>query len=268
MKRFAGLALVLLLAGCATTDFVTGQRTRNFYSLADDIALGRDVSRQIEKEMAAKGVAKNADAQQVRKLKDMVTRISRASDLPDLPYEVTLYSTNIVNAMATPGGKMVVFEGLWDEKEGLVRGDDELAAVLAHEIAHVNCRHSTEAMTRQMIPAAVLTAGMVYADAGDNEKLQWILGGSFLAYQGLVVTHYSRADEFEADRVGMRYMASAGYDPRAALRIWQRAAAKNKASVSPLSIFSTHPSDAARLRALEADLPLAVRLYEQSLGTR
>lgn len=266
MRKLIGSGLVLLLAGCATTDFVTGQRTHNFYSLEDDVALGRDVFAQIEKEMAAKNVPKNADVMQARKLHEMVVRISRAADLPDLPYEVALYSTNIVNAMAAPGGKMMVFEGLWDEKEGLVRGDDELAAVLAHEIAHVNCRHSTEAMTRQMIPAAVLTAGMIYADAEDDEKLRTILGGTFLAYQGLVVTHYSRGDEYEADRVGMRYMAQAGYDPRAALRIWQRAAARNQATGSPLSIFSTHPTDAARLRALERELPSALRLYEQARG--
>lgn len=263
MGRFLILGLALLLCGCATTDFVTGQRTNNFYSLDEDIALGRDVFEQIEKEMQDQRVPKNADLKQLVKLKTMVRRIAQAADLPDLPYEVVLYSTNIVNAMAAPGGHVIVFEGLWDEKDGLVRGDDELAAVLAHEIAHVNCRHSTEAMTRQLLPAAVLTAGLIYA--GDNGRMQALLGGTFLAYQGLVVTHYSRRDEFEADRVGMHYMALAGYDPQAALRIWKRAASRDKATVSPLSIFATHPSDAARLRALEEELPAALRQYEQAI---
>lgn len=266
MKWVLGLGLVLLMAGCMSADFVTGQRTHNFYSLDDDIKMGRGVFDQIEKEMADKKVPRNAADGEVQKLQSMVAGIARVSDLPDLPYEVVLYSTNVVNAMAAPGGKVIVYSGLWDEHEGLVRGDDELAAVLAHEIAHVNCRHSTESMSRQMIPAAVLTAGMIYADAGDNEKLQWLLGGTFMAYQGLVVTHYSRADEFEADRVGMMYMAKAGYDPRAALRIWQRAAERDAGNASALSIFSTHPSDAARLQALEAALPAALVFYAQSGG--
>jgi predicted Zn-dependent protease len=91
--------------------------------------------------------------------------------------------------------------------------------------------------------------------------MQLILGGTFAAYQGLVVTHYSRRDEYEADRTGLFYMARAGYDPRAAVRIWKRVAA-HSGKASPLSFLSTHPSDADRYRRLEALLPQVLPLYE------
>jgi predicted Zn-dependent protease len=143
----AGLS-ALLLTGCMTTDYVTGQQAYNLYTLDDDISLGREVFDASVGQMETNGVPVNADAAQLRKIENMVQRIAAVSDLPELPYEVALISTNLVNAMAAPGGKVIVFEGLWDPEEGLVSDDDELAAVIAHEIAHVNCRHSTEAMTR------------------------------------------------------------------------------------------------------------------------
>ncbi len=255
----------MFFVGCMTTsDYVTGENTMNFYSLADDIKFGVDSSAQLDAQMKEQGVKKSSDSKEIAKLKGMVSRIAKVSDLPNLPYEVTLYSSETVNAMAVPGGKIFVFDGLWDSENGLVKDDDELAAVIAHEIAHVTCRHSTESMSRQAVPTALLGAGMVYAGADDNEKLQYILGGAFIAYNGLIIPHYSRKDEFEADRVGMRYMAKAGYNPEAALRIWERAAKLSGSGSSPLNIFSTHPSDSARLAALRAELPMAKVVYNNS----
>jgi metalloendopeptidase OMA1, mitochondrial len=268
-KLKSGILLLgtALLAGCATTDYVTGQQTRNFYSLDDDIALGKQVFTSMNQQMEKNGVPANTNPEQLRKLQTMVNRIAAVSDLPDLPYEVSLYSTNLVNAMAAPGGKIIVFEGLWDPEEGLTRDDDELAAVLAHEIAHVTCRHSTEAMTRQLPAQAAFALASVLAARKDDNRMQLILGGTFAVYQGLVVTHYSRRDEFEADRVGMMYMARAGYDPRAALRIWRRIA-EQQDRAPPLSFLSTHPSDADRALQLESLLPEALSEYEKTRSSR
>jgi len=270
VKKFIAVWLLLctgLLSGCATIDYVTGEQTRNFYSLEDDITLGKQVFTSMNRQMEDNGVPVNADTEQLRKLQNMVNRIAAVSDLPDLPYEVSLYSTNLVNAMAAPGGKIIVFEGLWDPEEGLVKDDDELAAVLAHEIAHVTCRHSTEAMTRQLPAQAAFALAAVLASRNDDNRTQLILGGTFAVYQGLVVTHYSRRDEYEADRVGLMYMARAGYDPRAALRIWQRVA-EQQGRAPPLSFLSTHPSDANRARQLEALLPEALFEYEKTRNSR
>ncbi|MCK5843384.1 MAG: M48 family metallopeptidase [Victivallales bacterium] len=259
------LALLLLMAGCATTiDSVTGQQTRNFYSLQQDIELGSQVYSETMEEMRSRGIRLNADPARVAQLQEMVKRIGAVSDLPDLPYEVTLIHTNVVNAMAAPGGKIMVYEGLWDSEKGLARDDDEIAAVIAHEIAHVNARHSTEAMTRQILPNVLFLGATLFAQARERDDIAKALGGAFVLYNGVWVTRYSRTDEIEADTVGILYMAKAGYDPRAALRIWERAAQQRTGADPAESIFSTHPADSVRSQNLRAQLPAALVAYETS----
>lgn len=259
-----GLSCLLLLTGCAT-DAVTGKKTYNFNPLQKDIELGSQIYSETADEMKQRGVPVNADAARVAQLKEMVSRISAASDLPDLPYEVMLIQTNIVNAMAAPGGKIMVFEGLWNPKDGLVRDDAELAAVIAHEIAHVNCRHSTEAMTRNLSVNLVSELGVAFSKGTKYEKYaQLAAAGGVILYDGLLVMCYSRADEKEADAVGLMYMAKAGYDPNAALRIWERSAQRSNGANPAASIFSTHPPDAVRLENLKKQLPAAMAVYEAS----
>jgi predicted Zn-dependent protease len=256
---------ILLLAGCTAIDAVTGQKTTNLYSLQQDVEIGSQVYSGTVEEMRARGIKVNADAARVAQLKEMVRRISSVSDLPNLPYEVILIQTNVVNAMAAPGGKIMVYEGLWNPKDGLVKDDDELAAVLAHEIAHVNCRHSTEAMTKVMLANGAALVGVVATANTKYEKWgQYGAAGGLFVYNGMWMTRYSRMDENEADRVGLMYMAKAGYDPRAALRIWERAAQKRTGSDPASSIFSTHPPDAVRLQNLRTKLPSALAVYEAS----
>ncbi|MBC8205609.1 MAG: M48 family metallopeptidase [Kiritimatiellaeota bacterium] len=265
MKRVLQLVFlfaIVLTAGCTAIDAVTGRQTRNFYSLDQDVGLGTQVYEQTIEEMHARGVPVNEDQARVAQLQQMVNRIGAVSDLPNLPYEVTLIQTNIVNAMAAPGGKIMVYEGLWDPKDGLARDEDEIAAIIAHEIAHVNCRHSTEAMTRQMLPNALFLGASIFAQAKEQDELAAALGGAFVLYNGIWVTRYSRADEMEADSVGLMYMAEAGYDPRAALRIWERASQQRTGNDPADSIFSTHPSDSMRLTNLRARLPEAMKIYQ------
>lgn len=267
MKTTLGLSLIcaLLFTGCTTMDAVTGQQTRNFYSLQQDVDLGSQVYDETVREMRARGAPINADAARIAQLREMVRRISSVSNLPDLPYEVTLIQTNIVNAMAAPGGKIMVYEGLWNSNAGLVRDSDELAAVLAHEIAHVNCRHSTEAMTRALpVNAAALVGVIAAKDTRYEQFAQIVAAGGLFVYNGMWMTRYSRMDEGEADSVGLMYMAKAGYDPRAALRIWERAAQCRNGVDPAASIFSTHPPDAVRLQNLRAQLPAALAAYESS----
>ena len=264
IRFLLGLVCTLLLAGCTTMDAVTGQQTRNFYSLQDDVDIGSQVYSGTIEEMRARGVKVNTDTAKVEQLREMVRRISGVSNLPDLPYEVVLIQTNVVNAMAAPGGKIMVYEGLWNPKDGLVKDDDELAAVLAHEIDHVNCRHSTEAMTHNMLPSLILMGGAIIAQAKDREDIAQALSGVFVVYNGVWVTRYSRMDENEADFVGLMYMAKAGYDPRAALRIWERSAQRRTGADPASSIFSTHPADSVRLQNLRVQLPAALAAYEAS----
>ena len=257
----AGLALA---SGCATTDFVTGKDVQNMYSIDEEIQLGREFYVETVKELKKEKAPIDQDPARVAFVRDVTERIVAVADATNLPYKATFVGDpDFVNAYALPGGNILIFEGLWNPKEGLVQTEAELAAVVAHEIAHVNCRHSTEAMTREMLPNLLLAGAAIWAEIEDEEEAQLILGGAMLAYNGLVVTKYSRVDELEADRVGMMYMAKAGYDPAAAPRVWERLAGATDSQLEKtLSIFATHPRDYLRAKELRQHLPEAQALYE------
>ncbi|HBA86108.1 MAG TPA: hypothetical protein DCZ95_18645 [Verrucomicrobia bacterium] len=268
-RILAGLILVLacgFFASCSTPDAVTKQSTYNLYSIQDDVQLGRSAMSANLEELKKQGVKINDDPAELNKLRTMVQRIGAVSDLPNLPYEVTLVHTGIVNAAAMPGGQVLVFEGLYDPKKGMVQDDDEMAAVLAHEIAHVACRHSTERMSRVMPVAALVEVGAVLADANEKSSLATALRTAFVVGSSLIIPMYSRKDESEADRVGLFYMAKAGYDPRAASRIWKRISEKGDAR-DPLSMLSTHPASSDRFQALDRLMPYALDEYARAKGS-
>lgn len=264
-RALGGLLLALLSSSCATVDPVTGRKVNNMYLIEDDIQLGREVMADTVKSMREAGVPLNANRTRVRQVDDIVKRIAAVSHLPNLPYEVTVFETNIVNAAAAPGGQLMVFSGLYDARKGLVADEDELAAVIGHEIAHVTCRHTTEEMTRQLPLQLILLGGAIYAEAKGDDDLALALGAGFLVYQGLILPRYSRTDESEADAVGLMYMAKAGFDPRAAIRVWQRAAEREN-DPGLLALFSSHPTNKTRKKALETMLPEAMEAYRQATG--
>ena len=184
-------AVLPLGAGCATTDYVTGKRTQNMYTLADEIQLGRSAYLETRNTLQKTDTPINQDPARVALIREITTNIAAVAHITNLTYETTFVGDpDIVNAYAFPGGHMMVFEGLWNETNGLVQTVDELAAVIGHEIAHVNCRHSTEAMTRQMLPNLLLTGGMM----GRNRRKRRPpapFGGLMVVHNGLVVTKYS-----------------------------------------------------------------------------
>ena len=228
--------------------------------------MGRDVLHANTEQMKKAGIEINADKERVAQLNEMVTRIAAVSDLPDLPYNVTLFHTNIVNAAAAPGGSMMVFEGLYNSEEALVKDEDELAAVMGHEIAHVTCRHVTERMTAVMPYALVAQIGtIILSQQNEDEWAKW-LQGVFVVGSAILIPKYTRSSEAEADRIGLFYMAMAGYDPRAAVRIWKRASTR-KGAQDATNILSTHPSSRDRYKVLEKLMPYAMAEYAIARGS-
>lgn len=266
--RSFGLPLILLVpavfCSCATTDLVTGRRTNNIYEIKEDIQIGREGMKDFIREMKADGARVVRDPASLGRVEAIVHRIRDANHLTNFPYHVTVFQTEEVNAMALPGGEVVALTGLWDPKEGMAKDAAELAAILGHELAHVECRHSTEAMTREM-PMELLLGGLgLYAELAEDEDLLTAASAAFLIYDGLVIPKYSRADELEADRVGLTFMARAGYDPAAALRIWRRLDETEGSEWTPLSILSTHPPHSRRYKELEPLLPAATEEYRKA----
>lgn len=263
----AGLVLMAGVVSCTTVDAVTGQSVYNIYTLQDDIELGQTAIAANLKELQQGGAPVNSDPKRLAKLREIVGRITTVSDLPQLPYDVVLVHTSIVNACAFPGGNIMVFEGLYDPKEGLVSDDDELAAVIAHEVAHVTCRHATERLSKIMTAAAIAEVAAAIAEHKEHEQTATAIRALFAVGATLWIPVYSREDEFEADRVGLFYMAKAGFDPRAAPRIWKRVAEREKEERGWLmSIFATHPANKARYEALQKLLPYAMEEYAAAVG--
>jgi predicted Zn-dependent protease len=262
------IVVSFFISGCAK-DLITGKKTLNYYNLQDEPKIGQYVL--LEQERALKKQKKEIDSEKdkedLERLRKIVARIASVSHYPQFPYEVHLADADIVNAWCAPGGKVMVYTGLWDPKKGLVEkdNDDQLAAVLAHEIAHATARHVTEAISRNMTIAFVGTVISAGIAAGGYEQGSNLFGEIFSEGMDIFVPSYSRKNESEADAIGLMYMAKAGYDPRVAVELWKKAAQKRK---DRTSIYASHPASGERARHLEELLPQAMEFYEKAKASQ
>lgn len=176
-------------------------------------------------------------------------------------WEVRVFQSDDVNAFALPGRKIGVYQGLL----GVATTQDQLAAVIGHEVGHVLARHGNERvsqatlaqMSQQAVAAAVQSADM------GSQAGQMVMAGFGLGAQYGVLLPFSRSHESEADAIGLDLMAKAGFDPRAAVSLWQNMAAA-AGGMEPLEFTSTHPSSQTRIEELQADMDEALALYQQA----
>lgn len=168
-------------------------------------------------------------------------------------WEVVLFENDQINAFAVAGGKIGVYTGIFKVAET----PGALATVLGHEVAHVTQQHPLERANR----AATTQIGVIGASAvlGGGQATGSLL--SMASHLGLDLP-YSRADESEADKIGLRYMASAGFNPSDSINLWKTMAKKSK--LGPAEFLSDHPSDENRIKDLIAELPPALALYNQA----
>lgn len=173
-------------------------------------------------------------------------------------WEVNVLTSPEINAWAMPGGKMAVYTGLI-EKLNLT--DDELAAVMGHEISHALREHARERASEQMVAGGLISIGSALFGLGDLGQK-----GAEYAYMGLLGLPNSRRHETEADRIGVELAARGGYDPRAAITLWEK---MGKAGGSePMKFLSTHPSREDRMSDLTNYSQRVMPLYEQARKKR
>jgi predicted Zn-dependent protease len=171
-------------------------------------------------------------------------------------WQVNVLTSNQVNAWCMPGGKIAVYTGLIEQLEIT---DDELAAVMGHEVAHALREHVREGMGRQQTTAVGTAVGSAVLEHFTGVRLGK-LGHTFT--QAMFVLPNSREQEQEADRIGVELAARAGYDPRAAVSLWQKMAANGGGQ--PPQWLSTHPSHETRIRDLQDYAQRVLPLYEQA----
>ena len=283
LKHLAACLSLLAAAGTAGMSTALAQDDRNT-TVQDGIKVeplsraNRFISEEQLNEAAAqqytqmmgqaqqKGVLLPPSHPEVQRLRAIARRI-----IPHAPrwnqkatqwqWQVNLIDSKDVNAFCMPGGRIGFFTGILTS---LKLTDDEVAAIMGHEVAHALREHSREKMAKQLgtnVAARVggaLVSGIFGIDPG--------ITGTVANYGAqLVGLKFSRNDEREADLVGLDIAARAGYDPRAGIALWRKMAALDKRA--PIEVLSTHPGGESRIKDMEAHMNLLLPVYARAKGT-
>ena len=231
-----------------------------FFSEEKELELGVSAFRQVLR------AAPLSDNVEVNELVHRVGRkIAAAANKPEYQWEfAVIQDDKLVNAFALPGGKVAVFTGILKH----TKDDTGLATVMGHEVAHALQRHGVERMSRSILDQIAQLGALGAAATGNVNAgaIQGLLG----AYGVNVSLPFNRKQESEADYVGLRLMAHAGYDPREAVPFWERMSGCPREMIGKLcfrsqqaipEFLSTHPSDLTRINQIEAWLPEVLQYY-------
>jgi metalloendopeptidase OMA1, mitochondrial len=240
----------VLLVSCVTIS-ETGEKKLILISAQEEAKLGASSFSGLKKTEKI-----SADPVANEQVNRVVARLLPHTNTPVEQWEVTVFDNPSPNAFALPGGKIGVHTGILKVAET----DAGLATVIGHEIAHITLRHGAQRMTQQLgltLGYSMLGLAMSQDDYRTRQVALAVYGAG--TQIGLVLPH-SRGDELEADRIGLRYMAKAGYDPREASKFWQRMS--QAGGDKPAEFLSTHPADQTRISQIEALIPEVIPYYE------
>lgn len=229
------LALLIVGSFAILASGLTGCRTRSFLSTRQEVNLGKEGARQVEQELRVD--VSSPDAERVRRIgQSLLPHMDRR----DVPYTFKVIEARDINAFSLPGGPVYVYRGLLD-----MMGDDDdaLSCVLGHEAGHVNGRHAARQISSNLVNN-VLIGVLIPTPTGQN------IAGLADEILGL---HYSRDDEYEADRRGLSYAHFAGYNPQGMIRFFGKLERmeKRQGGTEP-EWLQTHPLTTARIRRAQA----------------
>lgn len=262
-QAFTAMALALLVA-CETVQTtqsgVVGVNRPQKMAVPEEALeqQARQEYSRLMQEASQKGLL-NRNPAEVARVKAVVNRLIPQTTVfrPDAAkwnWEANMLTSPEVNAWCMPGGKIAVYTGLIEK---LHVTDAELAAVLGHEIAHALREHARERASEQAVAGTLISAGAALLGVGDLGQR-----GAEYAYMGLLGLPNSRQHETEADRIGVELAARAGYDPRAAVTLWEKMG--QLGGSEPPKFLSTHPSQSDRLNDLRTYSARVMPLYQQA----
>ncbi|HEV3258724.1 MAG TPA: M48 family metallopeptidase [Gemmataceae bacterium] len=237
-----------------------------------EMALGDRAYAEIMSKAKAKGILLPDDSSETERVRQVGQRIEKAVAIEPLQHEINLrikgyrfdwkyhvLRAKEINAFCLPGGRVFVFTGLLP----VVQNDDQLATVMGHEIAHALAHHASERVAREDLDGTARLALQMQMSSMDPDTLGRLMGAlapgwAQLNYAGtdLGTLAFDRAQESEADHIGVFLMTFAGYDPQQAVVFWKRMMEANRGGQPP-EILSDHPSDTRRIRQLEEWVPEA-----------
>lgn len=260
LKNVCFFVLVLFLSACATVP-ITGRKQVNLLPESTLLGMSLDSYGQF---LSSHPVLPKSDprSQQVNRVGDKIggavesflKNNGQSSRVKDFAWEFNVVKDDAINAWCMPGGKIVFYTGILP----VTKNDAGIATVMGHEIAHAVARHGNERMSQQL----AITFGAMGLSVALKEKPQQTQDIFMMAYgvgSTLGTLAYSRTHEYEADKLGMVFMAMAGYNPENAIHFWERMSKLGGAK--PPELLSTHPGDQNRVKALQDFLPKALKYY-------
>ncbi|MCM2679660.1 M48 family metallopeptidase [Echinimonas agarilytica] len=253
-KQYGVAAMLLSLAACSSSP--TGRSQLAFQNEGEMASMGAQSFEQLkQKEKVSTDTNLNNYVQCVAK--NIVQNVPASYGYEPAAWEVVVFDSDQVNAFALPGAKIGVYTGLLK----VAQNQDQLAAVIGHEVGHVMAKHSNERMSTQILAGVGMAAAGVALSDVDNK-------GAYLAVLGLGATYglilpYSRVHESEADMIGQELMAESGFDPAEAAELW-RNMAKASGGNAPPELASTHPSPQTRINDLTAGVVHYNQVYKQA----
>ncbi|MDQ6630639.1 MAG: M48 family metallopeptidase [Verrucomicrobiota bacterium] len=194
---------------------------------------------------------------------DLVVKVAErlaaatGDDAKDFKWQVSLVNSSQQNAFCLPGGKIVVYTGILPT----TKNEAGLATVMGHEMSHAIARHGSQRLLRSSLAQTLLTGANFSMSNMDPGQRQGVMAALGAGAQYGVLLPFSRDHESEADKMGLIYMARAGYDPREAISFWERMS--QSGGGQPPEFMSTHPSHGSRIDQLRAQMPKAVAEYEK-----
>lgn len=252
MRILIALLLVLSVVACETVP-ITGRSQLVLIPEGTEVKMGLDSYQQILSKAKV-----SSEPRVVEQVTRVGRRIAEATGRADYQWEFKVIEDAQVNAFCLPGGKVAVYTGMLP----VARDDAGLAAVLGHEVAHAIARHGGERMSQQLaVQGATLATTQTLLAGRDPATVQLVsaaLGAG--ATVGLLLP-WGRAQESEADHLGLIYMAKAGYHPRAARDLWVRMGEASRGR-EPYEFLSTHPLPETRITQIEGWIPEALKHYK------
>jgi len=251
MRRLS-LLLLLLVFSCKTNQY-TGRRQWITISEASELKMGLDSWNEIQGKV--KFTNERAYVDPVRRVG---AAISKHANKPDYQWEFKVIDdAKTVNAWALPGGKIAFYKGIYP----ILQDEAGMAIVMGHEVSHALLRHGAERVSQQRDTTIAIAVGAAVAGKNTKQRLAYFAGLSATA-QVLLFLPYSRTHETEADKFGLMLAARAGYDPRTAIKVWERM--DQLGGARGPEFLSTHPHPKNRIENMRKWMPEALALYEQS----